>query len=222
MRHEFRSNMADTILYLVRHGETDYNRNRIMQGRRIDSPLNALGVQQAEALASRLADIEFDAIYTSSLRRAIETADAVAVNHPDVPRYSLAGLDEMSWGVFEGEPRSQRLQAMLEEMYERWGSGDFDYRVDEGESINEVQHRSSEAISHIVEEHPGDTVLVVSHGRLLRVLLATILDVGLERMNEFKHANTCVNIITYAGSSFTSSLLNCTAHLSEADLELVE
>lgn len=214
--------MAETTLYLVRHGETDYNRNRIMQGRRINSSLNALGRKQAEALARRFEDVPLDAIYTSTLRRALQTADAVAANHPDTPRYSLAGLDEMSWGIYEGEPWSDRLKTMLDAMYERWDSGDFDFRVDEGESINEVQQRCTEAVAQILDEHPGGTILVVSHGRLLRVLLATILEAGLARMNEFNHANTCVNLLTYSGSTFTSSLLNCTAHLTEADSELVE
>lgn len=214
--------MKHTTLYFVRHGETDYNRHRIMQGRRINSSLNDLGRRQAEALAERFADVELDAIYTSSLRRAIETADAVSAHHPNAPRYALPGLDEMCWGVYEGEPWSERLETMLDEMYSRWNAGEYDYRVEEGESIYDVQDRCTDAVDRIVREHAGDTVLIVSHGRLLRVLLATILDVGLERMDEFKHANTCVNLLTFSTSGFESSLLNCTAHLGELESELVE
>lgn len=214
--------MKETTLYFVRHGETDPNRRRIMQGRRINAPLNALGQKQAAALAMRLANVPFDAIYSSTLRRAIETADAVARRHPAVPRDRLPGLDEMCWGVYEGEPWSDRLQAMLDEMYACWDAGDYDYRVEEGESILDVQRRCSSAVEHILENQAGGTVLVVSHGRLLRVLLATILDVGLEHMDTFHHANTCVNVITYSDTGFESSLLNCTAHLSAANLEMVD
>lgn len=214
--------MMDTTLYFVRHGETDYNRNRIMQGRRIDSSLNALGHRQAEALADRLSDLALDAIYTSSMLRAIQTADTVAQHHPDVPRYSKPELDEMCWGVYEGEPWSDSLKAMLDEMYRHWDQGEFNFRVEEGESILDVQHRGTSAVEQMVRDHEGETILVVSHGRLLRVLLASILDVGLERMNEFQHANTCVNILTYSGACYKSSLLNCTAHLAETNLEFVE
>ncbi len=214
--------MKNTTLYFVRHGETDYNRHRIMQGRRINSSLNALGRRQAEALAERFADVNLDVIYTSTLRRAIETADAVAERHPDVPRTCLPGLDEMCWGVYEGEPWSDRLEAMIEEMYAHWEAGNFDYRVDEGESIYDVQDRCAKAVDRILADHAGSRILVVSHGRLLRVLLATVLDVGLARMDEFNHANTCVNVLTYSSTGFESSLLNCTAHLAESNSELVE
>lgn len=214
--------MKNTTFYFVRHGETDYNRHCIMQGRRINSSLNALGRRQAEALADRFADIDLDAIYTSTLRRAIETADAIAERHPRVPRTCLPGLDEMSWGVYEGEPSSDRLSAMLEQMHDRWNAGDFAHRVEEGESIYDVQIRCTKALDRILNDHAGSTVMVVSHGRLLRVLLATILEVGLPNMDEFKHANTCVNIITYSSAGFGASLLNCTAHLDESTSELVE
>lgn len=214
--------MKETTLYFVRHGETDPNRQRIMQGRRVNAPLNRNGRMQADALAQRFSDIPLNAIYSSSLLRAIETADAVARRHPHVPRYRLDGLDEMCWGVFEGEPWSDRLQAMLTEMYARWDAGDYDYRVEEGESIYDVQRRCSSAVEQILEQNTGGNILVVSHGRLLRVLLATILDVGLDRMDEFHHANTCVNVITHYGSNFEASLLNCTIHLREANLEMVD
>lgn len=86
---------TDLTLYLVRHGETDYNRRRIMQGRRIDAPLNETGRAQAEALAERFADAPLDAIYSSTLKRADATADAIAARHPAAERHRLADLDEM-------------------------------------------------------------------------------------------------------------------------------
>ncbi|MEX0822321.1 MAG: histidine phosphatase family protein [Rhodothermales bacterium] len=214
--------MTETTLYLVRHGETEYNRRRIMQGRRIDSSLNETGRRQARALARRFSGASLDAIYTSALSRSIETAEIVAVHHPDVPRYSLPGLDEMSWGVYEGEKPSDRLRQMLDRMYAEWDRGNFEHRVEEGESIYDVQERSVAAVDHIVANQRGSTVLVVAHGRLLRVLLASILDVGLERMNEFDHANTCVNVVTYRDRRYESSLLNCTAHLPRVDSVLME
>lgn len=214
--------MHKTTLYFVRHGETEYNRLRIMQGRRIDSSLNETGLKQAKALASRFSDVPLDAIYTSSLTRTIETAAPISAHHDDVIVQALADLDEMSWGVHEGIPWSERLKRLLDDMYARWDRGEFDFRVEDGESILDVQKRGVSAVEKIVEDHAGESVLVITHGRFLRILLATILEIGLERMNEIDHANTSVNVITYGGGAYSSSLLNCTAHLDVVDAVFVE
>ena len=211
-----------TTIYFVRHGETDCNRLRIMQGRRINSSLNYTGRMQARALASRFRNLDFDAVYTSALNRTMETAEPVLRICTDADVHQTSDLDEMCWGVYEGEPSSDRLRAMLDEMYARWDQGEFDYRVEEGESILDVQERGVRAVERIVTDHAGQTVLVVTHGRLLRVLLSTILDFGLERMNDVDHANTGVNVVTYCEGTYSSSLLNCTAHLDVVDSILVE
>jgi probable phosphoglycerate mutase len=211
-----------TTLYFVRHGETDYNRLRIMQGRRINSSLNATGRRQALALANRFQKLGFDAVYTSSLNRTIETAAQVLKNRANATVRQSSDLDEMCWGVYEGVPSSDRLQDMLDEMHARWDGGDFDYCVEEGESIRDVQERGLRAVERIVREHPGQTVLIVTHGRLLRVVLSSILEIGLEHMDDIDHANTGVNVVTYRQGSYASSLLNCTAHLDVVDSVLVE
>lgn len=214
--------MQETTLYFVRHGETEYNRRRVMQGRRINSSLNRTGQRQAEALARRFSDVALDAIYTSSLKRTIETVAPISAIHRDAVVHSLRDLDEMSWGVYEGRPWSDELEEMLDDMYSRWGRGEFDFPVEEGESILDVQKRGLLATEQIVAEHAGETVLIVTHGRFLRVLLSTILDLGLERMNEVDHANTGVNVLTHCDGAYSSSLLNCTAHLDVVDSVFVE
>lgn len=215
--------MQTTTLYLIRHGETDYNLQRIVQGRRINSNLNATGRAQAQALGRRLAGIPLDAIYSSTLRRAEETASYIATSHPGVPLHRLVDLEEMSWGILEGEPVSSRIEGALHEMHQRWKRGDFRTRVEGGESILDVQARGLRAIHHIVEQHAGQTVAVVTHGRFLRVLLATVLDeFGLERMDEIHHANTCVNHLEYTASGFRAHVLNCTSHLEVVEEVMIE
>lgn len=214
--------MRQTTLYFVRHGETEYNRLRIMQGRLIDSTLNATGRSQAEALARRLADVRFDVIISSALRRAIETADAVARRHGSVARKRLPDLDEMNWGILEGKPWSDRLAATIEDVNVQWAQGRYDYRIGRGESILDVQARAVRAVDHILDRHAGENVLVITHGRFLRVLLATVLDCGLERMDDFRHANTGVNILTHFDGRFEYSLLNCTEHLEALSAVLVD
>ncbi|GAB5519999.1 MAG: histidine phosphatase family protein [Rhodothermales bacterium] len=215
--------MRATTLHLVRHGQTDYNKNRIVQGRGINSDLNAVGQQQGEALAQRFAEARLDAIYSSTLNRAIQTADRVAAHHPDVPRYQLRDLEEMSWGVYEGQPSSEAMRVVFERFYEQWESGTFDERIEGGESIFDVQVRAMAALQHITQAHPGETVLVVSHGRMLRVLLASVLaDYGLERMHDIAHANTGVNTVRYADGLYTAEVLNDTSHLDAVELIMVE
>ena len=206
--------MSETTLYLVRHGETDYNRRSIVQGRGIDAVLNATGRAQAVAVAHRLAEVPFDAIYTSPLRRAAETAEAIAREQSQAPLHRLADLEEMAWGVFEGRPITPSVRQMLEAIVARWQNGEFGYRIEDGESIYDVQQRGQSAIRHILAHHAGEMVLVVTHGRFLRILLATLLEAyGLERMEEIPHANTGVNALRHHDGRFEIDLLNCTAHL---------
>ena len=213
----------ETILYLVRHGETDYNRKRIIQGRCINSNLNGTGQAQAKALAARFADVTLDAIYSSSLSRAQETAQFIARQHPGVVTYTLSDLEEMSWGIFEGEAFTPQVQEAFEQIRARWDQGEYELCVEGGESIIDVQQRGLRALDHILQRHAGQSVLVVTHGRFLRVLLATLLDdYGLARMHEIAHTNTGVNKVRWRNDRFSIELLNCTAHLDAPDTLLIE
>jgi probable phosphoglycerate mutase len=206
--------LVDTSLYFVRHGETEYNRRGIMQGGGIDSTLNDTGRRQAEHLADRLRETTFDAVYASTLRRARETADILAAPHEPIRREFLDDLQEMSWGVFEGTQPSAERDEKIGAIKSAWRNGAYDRPVEGGESILDVQERALRAVRHLMDEEAGRTILVVTHGRYLRVLLASVLeDYGLDQMHEFGHANTCVNRLVHDGDRFRADLLNCTAHL---------
>jgi probable phosphoglycerate mutase len=210
---------APTTLYLVRHGETEHNRRNIIQGGGVDSELNAAGRAQAEALARRLRSVSFDALYASTLRRARQTADILARPHEPLSRTHLHDLSEMDWGVFEGEPPSEERDALMKALKSKWRDGAYDRAVEGGESIRDVQERAQRAIRHILTREVGRTVLVVTHGRYLRVLLATILDdYGLKHMQELGHSNTCVNRVVVEEGRAWADLQNCTAHLSSAEM----
>ena len=209
---------APTTLYLVRHGETEHNRRNIIQGGGVDSELNAAGRAQAEALARRLQSVSFDALYASTLRRARQTADILVRPHEPLSRTHLHDLSEMDWGVFEGEPPSEERDALMKALKSKWRDGAYDRAVEGGESIRDVQERAQRAIRHILTREVGRTVLVVTHGRYLRVLLATILDdYGLKHMQELGHSNTCVNRVVVEEGRAWADLQNCTAHLSSAE-----
>ena len=154
-----------TTLLLARHGETDWNRQLRIQGSS-DIELNELGRKQAQALAQELEHVELEAIYSSDLRRARATADAVAASHGLEVRLD-SRLRERSFGSWEGLTR--------EDIAER-----PEDRHD-GESDDEVRERVLAAVSAIAAAHPGEQVLVVSHGGALNALWHHALGVRIER-----------------------------------------
>jgi len=215
-----RSLDAPTTLYLVRHGETEHNRRGIIQGGGIDSTLNAAGEAQARALTKRLESVSVDTLYASTLRRAQQTADILARPHEPLSRTYLRDLNEMDWGVYEGEPPSEERDASMGAIKEDWRTGAYERAIEGGESIRDVQERAHRALRHILARAAGHTALVVTHGRYLRVLLATLLDdYGLEHMSELGHSNTCVNrVVVEEDGRAWAELQNCTAHLSSAEV----
>jgi 2,3-bisphosphoglycerate-dependent phosphoglycerate mutase len=144
-----------TSVILVRHGETEWNRERRWQGW-ADPPLNALGRRQAAELAERLRETPFDAVYTSDLRRAHETALIVAEPH-EVPVVGDRGLREIDVGSWSGLTK--------QEIDERFDG----MRVD-GETREQHRERVLAAAARIVSAHPGGRILLVSHGGTMRAL----------------------------------------------------
>ena len=200
-------------LYLARHGETEYNRKRLMQGRSIDASLNEKGIMQAGALAERMADTSLDAVYASTLLRARETANLLAKPHGLVPRL-LPDLVEMAWGDLEGKPISE-FADYLNEVGQDWKAGKFDHPIGGAESILDVEARAKAVWAHLNAAHAdGETAFVVTHGRFLRVLLTVALPGrGLADMDQFSHSNTGVYRLSRTAGVWTLTLNNCTAHL---------
>lgn len=147
--------MATTIL-LARHGETDWNRDGRFQGH-ADPPLNELGRSQALELAERLAATPFDAVYSSDLARAHETAEILAASH-GVPVIADAGLREVDVGSWSGLTRA--------EIAERFPDAEHH----DGETRGEHLARVLVAVERIARTHPGERILIVSHGGSLRAL----------------------------------------------------
>jgi 2,3-bisphosphoglycerate-dependent phosphoglycerate mutase len=159
---------AVTTIHLARHGETDWNRELRWQGH-ADPPLNALGRQQARALAESLAGTRISAVYSSDLRRASETAEIVA-GKLEVPLRLDAALRELDVGSWQGQTLAE-LEARHAGAVARWEeSGEHGWEG--GESHTEMAARVLEAIGSIAAEHAGEEVLVVSHGGPMRALKA--------------------------------------------------
>ena len=151
--------MQTTILF-VRHGETDWNLARRVQGH-TDRPLNAAGLEQAEALAAQLAGEPLDAVYSSDLLRAYETARVLAASR-ELEVRSVPDLRERDFGTWEGLTDEEILARYPEARHAPWG---------DAETREEMSRRVIAALHRIAEAHPGGRVLVVGHGGPLRALL---------------------------------------------------
>lgn len=200
-------------VYLARHGQTDYNKERRMQGRGIDSPLNSLGWQQAEAIASYLSDKNVTQIISSSLTRAIESATPMA-NQSSLTVKSFADLDEMDFGELEGKLIFE-VKEELQYLQEQWSSSDVLVKCPGGENPVQVFERANKAIQEILNESEHEVILFVLHGRLLRILLSNWLGMGLKNMHKIDHENGAINHLEWESGTFKVSELNKTDHLKE-------
>jgi broad specificity phosphatase PhoE len=165
-----------SIIYLIRHGETDWNQDKRIQGQR-DIPLNARGRRQAEALAVRLSTVPLDLIYTSDLSRASETAKTIAAQQPQqVPVVEMAELRECDYGLWEGLTRPE-VAARFAEDWKTWNKGGRTGSPTGGEDSLSMAGRGGQAFDAAVRE--GKTVLISTHRVTLRVILCYAL--GLEQ-----------------------------------------
>lgn len=201
-------------LFLIRHGETDYNRNQKMQGRCIDASLNERGREQAASVTVALNDTSITRVITSSLKRSRETAEPL-IKDKSVIVESYSELDEMSFGNLEGKLISE-VKDDLVYLHESWSSGRLNVPVPNGETPLEVFERANSRVMEILERTDDEYICFILHGRLIRVLLSVWLDLGMENMHHIQHANGSINHITWDGRYFEKILLNQTQHLAES------
>lgn len=203
--------MKYTRLFLVRHGETEYNKNGLLQGRGIDAPLNETGKHQAEMVARFLEPEGTGEIFSSSMRRTIETATPLADKTLNKLQ-SFGELDEMNFGDLEGM-KTADIQNELQNIHSRWASGDVDYAIPGGESPSQVFERADSRIRNILNKGGHQTKVFVLHGRLIRILLSKWLGYGLENMHKIEHQNGAINHVLKNDVSFNIVYLNKTDHL---------
>jgi broad specificity phosphatase PhoE len=156
-----------TTIFLARHGESDWNVQKRFQGHS-DRPLTERGREQAHALADLVGSEKIDAVYTSPLRRARETAEIVAAR-AGLEAVALPELREVDTGSWSGLSRAD-VEARFPEGFARWRSGGSGW--EDGESYEEMAERVIGALRKIAEDHPDGRVLVISHGGPIRAIHA--------------------------------------------------
>jgi len=198
----------------ARHGQTDYNVEQRLQGW-LDVPLNENGECQAGLLARRLSTFSIDAIYTSDLQRTLGTARVIADLHqPPLNPITMPGLREFNYGHWNGLTFSE-----IEERYPKevaaWRGNIRDVGLPEGESIARFSQRVQKTLREILTRHNQHTLLIVTHGGVIRVLLCAALGLPPEDYAKFSSESTSLTEICYNQSSTRLSTINDTAHLQD-------
>jgi broad specificity phosphatase PhoE len=199
-----------TSIYLVRHGQTSWNREEIFRGR-TDIPLDETGLKQAELAGEYLKEAEIDAIYSSPLSRALETAERIARFH-NLKIQPLEGIIDMSFGNWEGQAH-QEIRKNDSETYRRWREEPHLVRLPDGESLDDVRMRSMAALGEVTRKHPGKTLILVSHRVVNKVLICGILDLDNSHFWQIAQDPTAINLIQYRNEKYILSLMNETCHL---------
>ena len=205
--------MTQKSIYLIRHGETDYNRRGIVQGSGVDSDLNEMGQAQAMAFFQAYQHVPFRKIYVSGLRRTYQTAEPFI--DLGIPYEKLTGLNEISWGLMEGKVPGNLDNEYYRSLIEAWSGGNTALPTDGGESPEQVETRQRVALD-VILSHPDETpILITMHGRAMRILLCWLTNRPLAQMDYFEHSNLCLYKIryNYDTQTFDIELSNDTAHL---------
>jgi broad specificity phosphatase PhoE len=207
-----------TRIILVRHGQTAWNIGSGAGERfrgRIDLPLDDTGLAQARALAQRLANQPIAAVYTSLLKRAVETAHPIA-QQLGLPVQPLAGIMDINYGDWQGLSPAEAAQA-YPDLYARWLDKPQRVKFPNGESLRQVRFRGMAALKEIVARHEGRTVLLVAHQVVNKVLVCAMLGLCNSHFWRIQQDNGCLNVFDYQDGVFTAVLINDTSDQGISD-----
>jgi len=200
-----------TKIILVRHGQTEWNRVERFRGR-ADIPLNETGLAQAEATGLRVAaEWQPTAIYSSPLSRAIQTAEAIARNFSlEVQRYP--GLIDIDYGEWQGLSPDEARQRWPAEL-DAWYNAPEKARIPGGESLEELRTRAMSTVNELAASHPGQTIVLIGHTVINRIILLGVLGLGNERFWRLRQEPCAINVFEAEADDFTLASMNDTCHL---------
>jgi len=211
--------MSTTRLCIVRHGETAWNAEHRVQGQ-FDVPLNSVGYGQAQAVARALSSERFAAIYSSDLSRARQTAEPVA-RLLSMRMLVEPGLRERHYGIFERLTYAE-VKTRYPEGYARFERRDPDYDFQTGEGLRAFSARAVNCVRALAGRHPGESILVVSHGGVLDKLYRFITGLPLSAPRDFGIPNCGINRVELSPSGWQVRSWADLAHLEGALDDLPE
>lgn len=209
-----------TKVIVIRHAEAAGNKERFFQGS-IDGKVSEKGYLQLDALAERMKDIKFDAIYSSPLSRARETAEA-ANRYAQLPMNIDERLVEINGGVWEGVPWKDIPKKFIIQGI-NWVRFPWRFAPKNGEKMTECYKRISSAVLDIAAKHEGQTVVIVSHGCSIRNLICFAKGLSIKHLNEINWCdNTALNEIEIENGRMTLISECDNAHLTAVDLSTID
>ena len=209
-----------TRFVLVRHGQTAWNREVRFRGR-ADLPLDDFGLKQAEATGRYLrARWPADAVYASPMQRAMQTAQAIAAmaaiaEAPSLTAQPFDGLLDVDFGEWQGQSPDE-VEEDYPELLKAWFEAPHTVRFPGGETLGDVRDRVVSGLDELIERHPGQTVAMVGHTVVNRVLLCAVLGLGNDHFWRLRQETCAVNVFEAEhDGTFTIVLLNDTCHLQD-------
>lgn len=178
---------SEKHIYIIRHGETDYNKSGYLQGSTINSSLNDRGKKQAQAFFEHYRSIPFNRIYTSKLNRSIESVGEFV--KLGIPVEHHIELNEINWGNFEGKKLSFGATFRINRIIHKWREGNTELRIPGGESPKDLAEKQKQVIDLIFSRPDEKNILVSMHGRAMRIFICQLMQLSLSKMDQYKHDN---------------------------------
>jgi len=200
-------------LYILRHGQTELNRLNIVQGSGVDSELNEMGYAQAKAFYEAHQHVDFDLVVTSKLRRTHQTVQGFL--DKNIPWEQTSDVNEISWGVHEGQHSTPEQTERYRKMIADWQSGNLDASIESGESARQLLDRIQRFVDW-VKTRPEKRILVATHGRAIRGLITCLKGLPATAMEDMEHSNTGLYVAhLQPDGTWEFELENDTSHLND-------
>jgi broad specificity phosphatase PhoE len=205
-----------TLIILVRHGQTEWNRIERFRGH-ADVPLNETGLAQAEATGIRVSqEWRPAAIYSSPRSRAVKTAEAIA-RHFDLPVQVQPGLEDIDFGEWQGLTREEASRQWPKQV-DFWFNHPERTRIPKGETLKVLRDRLMQAIQELIEKHPNQTIVLVGHMVVDRMIILGVLGLSNRHFWQIQQDPCCINVIDVLDGKYTLVSLNDTCHLRHQGL----
>jgi probable phosphoglycerate mutase len=199
-----------TSIYLVRHGQTAWNKEEIFRGR-TDIPLDETGLKQAELAGEYFKAMVIQGVYSSPISRAWQTAEKIS-RFQNLSVQPLEGIIDMSFGNWEGHAL-QEIERIDPETYRQWREEPHLARLLGGDTLDDVRKRAMASLKEVIEKHPGETLVLVSHRVVNKVLICGILGIDNSHFWQIAQDTAAINLIQYKRGRYVLSFMNETCHL---------
>ncbi|MCP3928426.1 MAG: histidine phosphatase family protein [Bacteroidetes bacterium] len=198
-------------IYIIRHGETELNKQKIVQGSGVDAGLNDLGRKQARMFFEGYKESGFNVILTSALRRTHETVAPFV--EMGIPWEQFPEINEFSWGVYEGKKSDEAMMREFRNVVSEWKRGNYDASLEGGESAADMEKRIQKFVNSL-KKRDEQKILICTHGRAMRCLMCVLKGESLAKMEKYHHANTGLYIVKQKQDQFFFEKENDVRHLN--------